>query len=181
MRAGSGVEVVDGVVMGGEHEDVATVADGGPPAVDHVVAGAVGGRDRGGCGRGLVGVEGSVASPRRRSASAWRSQAACWRRLLVRVAGRVGRASPAKAPPASISGSWQGSPTSTTLAPAGLGRRASASLRVPTIAASSTTSTWSCPSPVYAVERCGVGRWSSTGCPIRLRAGGRPGPRGRRR
>ena len=81
-------------------------------------------------------------SPARSSARVARSHSSLWRRLSVRWLAPRRCCRPRKAPPASISGSWQGSPTSTTLVPAASAwARSRASLRVPTIAASSTTST----------------------------------------
>ncbi len=76
------------------------------------------------------------------------SQASTCRRLSTRRLGSRRWASAANAPPASISGSWWWSPTSTTFASAAAAWSSSrVSLRVPTMAASSTTTTCRSVSP----------------------------------
>ena len=80
--------------------------------------------------------------PSRSWLRASRSHGSVCRRLSASRLAPRRAARPRKAPPASISGSWHGSPTSTTLAPAcSAWARSRASLRVPTMAASSTTTT----------------------------------------
>ena len=60
-------------------------------------------------------------SPARSSARVARSHSSLWRRLSVRWLAPSRCCRPPKVPPASISGSWHGSPTRTTFVPARLG------------------------------------------------------------
>ncbi len=81
-------------------------------------------------------------SPLRSWCSAQRSVSSCCRRFSVRVSTGCLFARAASTPPAWISGSCFGSPTSTTFARCvAASRRSGARVRVPTMPASSTTST----------------------------------------
>ena len=98
---------------------------------------------------GGVRGEGVLGFPARIWRSAWCSHGSTWRRLSVSAAAPRSRARAANSPPASISGSWAGSPTATSFAPSRAARSSRrARVRVPTIPASSTISTARGPRPV---------------------------------